>query len=403
MVGINSARLESTPIATGQVTAVTLNLLTNSEAQGGRAAGIFTADDLIKILVYVRTARQLPQNLADFVKDLGSSSTGIPGLEPQEIIDLYKKIVDHANRWTPVENLVKEQASNLKIAADDIVNNGGKIIEVIKAMDITAQMDTVTGTTATIPITSDKDKKIQMALPQLIDRLKKICVDQQEKSRKVLTAVRDYKTEISGGTLSNKTTTTGLEPAVADKKERAKNANLGATIKALQDSIDTLEQQIEQLKKDYNKYLGLSFTGAAGGLIGLAITGGIFGSKASAARKQKNQKIQEKEAKDTEIQQKQRVQGMINKFTTTFTNIGMCLLDAQQALEHLDFLWTDIVARIDSSVDKWKQVKDSTMLMTFVTDLNGIVNPWKDVDDTIRKLSAVFDQAYEEYRKTYPE
>jgi hypothetical protein len=403
MVAINSTPRESTPLAAGQVTAVTLNLLTNSQTEGGRAAGVFTADDLINIFLYIRSARQLPQNLAALERDLGSSSTGIPGLEPQEIVDLYQKITAHANRWTPVENLVKEQASNLTIVADDIVNTGGKIIQVIEGMDIFAQMDTVTETTVTIPITSAKDKKIQMALPQVIDRLKQICMNQQQKSRQVLTAVRDYKTELSGGTLSDNTTKIGLEKEVGDKRDRAKKANLDGTIKALQDSIDSLQTDIEQLKKDYDKYVGLVFSGMAGGLIGWAITSGIYGSKAEAARAQRNNKIEEKRDKDAELQQKQLIQGMLNKYTTTFTNIGMRLVDAQQALEDLDFLWTDIVVRIDSSVEKWMQVKDSDMLMTFVTDLQGIVNPWKDVGNISTQLVAVFDQAYEEYRQTYGE
>lgn len=164
MVVINSAPHESTPIAAGQVTAVTLNLLTNSQVEGGRAAAVFTVDDLINILLYVRSARQLPQNVAALVKDLGSPSTGIPGLEPPEIIDLYQQITAHANRWTSVENLVKEQASNLTIVADDIVNTGGKIIDVINGMEVTEQiLSTVGDTTVTIPITSANDKKIHGA------------------------------------------------------------------------------------------------------------------------------------------------------------------------------------------------------------------------------------------------
>lgn len=242
-----------------------------------------------------------------------------------------------------------------------------------------------------------------MALPKVIEKLKLICEKQQEKSQEVLTAVRDYKTELSGGKLSNNTTTIGLEPALADKKNRATAANLDGTIRDLQQSIDTLQTQIEQLKKDYDKYVGLAFSGAPGAAIGLAITAGIFGPKAEAARRQRNEKIQEKERKDGELQQKQLIQGILNKYTTTFTNIGMRLLDAQQALEHLDFLWTDIVTRIDSTVEKWKAIKDGTDLMSVLIDLENIVNPWKEVGNMSTKLVAVFDQAYEEFRKTYPE
>lgn len=392
---------DSVPIQAGQVPAVTLKLLTGSQTEGGRAAGVFTVDDLIKILLYVRESRQLPQNLDFFVKELGSNRTGIPGLEPSEIIDLYKKIADHANRWTPVENLVKEQTSDLTIASKDIVTIGGQIIEVINKMDIIAQMETLNDSKENIPIASGKDKTILMKLPEVINKLKQTCIRQQEKSHKVLTAVRDYKTEISGGTLSNNTPVLGLEPAIADKKKRANEANLSSQITKLQQDIDTLQDDIDQLKKDYDKYVGLAFTGAAGGIIGLAITGGIFGNKAEKIRKQRNSKIQDKENKSKELQQKQLVQGILNKFATKFTDIGMRLLDAEQSLMHLDFLWTDIVTRIDTSVEKWNKVKDSDMLLSFVTDLEGIVNPWKEVGNMSTELVKVFDQAYKEFRKTY--
>lgn len=401
MIADTSVPIKSKPIEAGQVSTLTLKLLTGSQTDGGRAAGIFTADDLIKILLYVRAARKLPQNLAEFTKEIGSDSTGIPGLEPKEIIDLYQKITGHANRWTPVESLVKKQAASLEVASEDIVRIGGQVIKAINQMDIIEQLKTIKDSTVTIPISSDKDTKIQKALPEVIARLKETCIKQQEKTLEVLKAVRDYKTEISGGTLSDKTAVKGLEPAIADKKEQAKIANLDGEIKELQDSIDALQKDIDQLKKDYDKYVGLAFTGAAGGIIGLTITGGIFGDKAEKARKERNSKIREKDDKSKDLTRKQQVQGILNQFATQFTDIGMRLLDAEQSLEHLDFLWNDIIVRIDQSVDKWKQVKDSDMLLTFVTDLEGIVKPWNEVGNMSTGLEKVFDKAYEEFKKTY--
>lgn len=401
MIADNSVPFMSKPIEVGQVPTLTLKLLTGSQTGNGRAAGIFTADDLIKILQYVRAARTLPQSLGEFTKQIGSDSTGIPGLEPKEVIDLYQKISGHANGWTPVESLVKKQAASLGIASEDIVGIGGQVIKVINQMDIIEQLKTIKDSTVTIPISSDKDTKIQKTLPEVIERLKETCVKQQKKTLEVLRAVRDYKTEISGGTLSNNKAVTGLEPAIADKKNRAKEANLDGQIKDLQDSIDALQDDIVQLKKDYDKYVGLVFTGAAGGIIGLAITGGIFGDKAEKARKDRNSKIQEKDNKSKDLKRKQQVQGILNQFATQFTDIGMCLLDAEQSLEHLDFLWNDIIVRIYQSVDKWKQVKDSDMLLSFVTDLEGIVKPWSEVGNMSTGLEKVFDKAYEEFKKTY--
>jgi hypothetical protein len=393
---------QTKPIANGQVPKVALKLLTGEQITGGRSAGVFTTDDLISILLYVRTGRQLPATRQALIADLGTDKTGIPGLEPDQIVSLYQQVTDHANRWTPVETKVREQTSGLKIASEQITTTGGNIIKVINAMDITEQAITTIGESrAQIKLTTDKDKKIHEALPKVIARLRETCEEQQKKTETVLNAVRDYRTELSGGTLKSGKQVSGLEPAVADKKERAKKADLGGTIDKLQKEIDSLEEQIKQKEADYKKYVGLAFTGAAGGLIGLAITGGIFGAKAEATRKEKNELIDQKNKKSIALKKDQAIQGALNVFSTQFTDLGMRLLDAEEALSHLQFLWRDILARIDSSVEMWKKVDNGEFLMTFLTDMQNIVKPWSEVGDLTAKLSKVFDQAYAEFKKTY--
>ncbi len=397
MVVDSSVPIDYEIIQAGQAPVVMISLLTGSKFEGGRSAGIFTADDLIKILLYVRAARKLPQR----IEDISSNSTGITGLEPGDIIDLSKKITDHANRWTPVENLVRDQASKLKYASDEIVNVGKDVTDTINSMDNDMiQALTVDDPNVKIPI-SNKDNAIQKTLLEIMADLKELCLDRQQETRRVLTAVRDYKTELSGGTLSDNTTVMGLEPVLSRKKELAKKAMSDTEIIKLQGDIDILEKEIDQLRKDYDKYVGLAFTGIVGGIIGIAITGGIFGAKAEAARKTKNSKIAELEKMSKDIKRKQEVQGILNEFATQFTDIEMRLLDAEQSLSHLDSMWSDMVANIDGSLTKLGKVKDSDTLSKFLRDFKNIVRPWEIVGDMSAKLSNVFDQAIEEFRKTY--
>jgi hypothetical protein len=397
MVVDSSVPIDYEIIQAGQAPVVMISLLTGSKFEGGRSAGIFTADDLIKILLYVRAARKLPQR----IEDISSNSTGITGLEPGDIIDLSKKITDHAHRWTPVENLVRDQASKLKYASDEIVNVGKDVTDTINSMDNDMiQALTVDDPNVKIPI-SNKDNAIQKTLLEIMADLKELCLDRQQETRRVLTAVRDYKTELSGGTLSDNTTVMGLEPLLSRKKELAKKAMSDTEIIKLQGDIDILEKEINQLRKDYDKYVGLAFTGILGGIIGIAITGGIFGAKAEAARKTKNSKIAELEKISKDIKRKQEVQGILNEFATQFTDIEMRLLDAEQSLSHLDSMWSDMVANIDGSLTKLGKVKDSDTLSKFLRDFKNIVRPWEIVGDMSAKLSNVFDQAIEEFRKTY--
>ena len=173
MVVDSSVPIESQTIEAGQVPVVMMELLTGSKFEGGRSAGIFTADDLINILQYVRDAMQLPQSLEQFTKDIGSNSTDIPGLEPQDIIDLYQKITNHAQRWTSVQNLVKEQASALKFGSLRIVDTGDDVIKCINQMNISEQMRNIKDSTVTIPI-SEEDTESQQELSEIIQDLREI-------------------------------------------------------------------------------------------------------------------------------------------------------------------------------------------------------------------------------------
>ena len=201
----------SKPIETGEVPKVTLELITGSqEKKGGRSAGIFTADDLISILLYVRKSRQLPSDLPTFIKELGTDSTGIAGLEPINIIELYRMVTDHANRWTPVETQVKKQASDLTEASKKIVIAGKSILKWIDKMDISEQQTEIGNTDVNVPLTSDNDKMIQEKLPKVIEILRLICVQQQKETREVRALVSDYRIEISGGSLTNGKKVNGL-------------------------------------------------------------------------------------------------------------------------------------------------------------------------------------------------
>lgn len=394
-----------TTIETGQLPSATMVLLSNSDEQAEfvkdigneRGTGLVTADSLIKILLYVRSSKKLPKNLDEFVKDIGRDNTGINGMEPSEIITLYNRIRDHANRWTPVEAMVKSQASEITIASEDIVRIGDTILELINMMDVITQLDNTVGFfKENIPITSEKDKKIHTTLPEIIRKLKQTCVKQKEKSKKVYTAVSDYRMEIIGSEGID-----GIQPDVQLKKKRAKETNLDNKIVALQNSIDNLETQIAQLNKDYTKYTGLAFTGIVGGPLGLLITGSIFGLQANDTRKKRNKLIKQKEKKDTELQNSQQIQGILNKFLTQFTDLDMCLEDTHKALEGLELLWNVMVLRIENTIDKWMEVKNSNQLYVFKTSLEDIVDPWRNIGDMSVKLFYVFEKAHEEFQKLY--
>ena len=147
--------------------------------------------------------------------------------------------------------------------------------------------------------------------------------------------------------------------------------------------------------------MGLAFTGAAGGPVGLAITGGIFGDKAEKARKAKNRLIDEKRDVEKDLQGKQDLKLAIEKLGDKFADIDMRLIDAEQALQHLEFVWQTLESQIDASLTQFGQITDSQNLRQFVTTFKTVIDPWRVVQGTSTQLIAILDEAIEAYRQQY--
>ncbi|ELI8235776.1 TPA: alpha-xenorhabdolysin family binary toxin subunit A, partial [Yersinia enterocolitica] len=159
--------------------------------------------------------------------------------------------------------------------------------------------------------------------------------------------------------------------------------------------------RIEQLKKDYDKFVGLSFTGAAGGIIGIAITGGIFGAKAENARKEKNKLIDEVRELETKVTHQRSLQASLETLSRTFSDIGIRMVDAESALNHLDFMWLSILNQITESQTQFKEINNALRLTSFINKFQQVITPWKSVGDSARQLVDIFDEAIKEYKKVY--
>ncbi|MBC8950685.1 MULTISPECIES: alpha-xenorhabdolysin family binary toxin subunit A [Xenorhabdus] len=397
--------LAENKIPVTEVPAVTLKMLTSQIEGIARPGGIFTKEDLISIKLYVKHGLELPFNLQGVKEYIGYNDIDIDGLKPANMTNLFKEIHNHALSWSDVESNVQQQSIDLENAGRQITGTGGEIISVIEQMPIIERVKTKLGDLtdkqlAEITYTND-DKEIAVELGNILESMKKDIKKQQENTQKVKNSVTDFKITLIGGKLTNGGIAQGLEPQVNSKKKLMDENNLSATIKDLQDKIDEKNKEIEQLKKDYDKYVGLAFSGMAGGIIGWAITGGIFGDKAEKARKRKNELIEEVKGLQDQVKNKSALQTAIQNLSLNFYNIHICMLDAESALNHLDFMWNTMLTQITSSKDKFSEINDALKLTSFVSTFKQVISPWKEVQGSAVQLVKTFDEALAEYKKLY--
>ncbi|MDC9596004.1 alpha-xenorhabdolysin family binary toxin subunit A [Xenorhabdus anantnagensis] len=401
---LNQSLVEN-KINVSEVPSVTLKILTSQVEGVARSGGIFTKQDLISIKLYVKHGLELPITLQGVKEYIGYNDIDIDGLKPANITTLFKDIHDHAISWSDVESKVQQQSIDLENSGRQITETGGEIISVIDQMPIIERVKTKLGDLtdeqlAEITYTND-DKEIAVELGNILESMKKDIIKQQKNTLRVKNAVTDFKITLIGGKLSDENIVQGLQPQVNNKKKLMDDNHLSSTIKGLQNKIDEKNKEIEQLKKDYDKYVSLAFSGMPGGIIGWAITGGIFGDKAEKARKRKNELIDEVNGLQNQVKDKSALQTAIQDLSLNFYGIHTCMLDAEVALNHLDFMWNTMLTQITTSKDKFAEINNALKLTSFVATFKQVISPWEEVKGSAAQLVRTFDEALAEYRKLY--
>ncbi|MBJ7310456.1 alpha-xenorhabdolysin family binary toxin subunit A [Rugamonas sp. CCM 8940] len=384
---------------------VALSILTGQQEGVSRAAGIFTKDDLINIKLYVKKGLSLPVTQIGVETYVGYTHAGIAGLEPVDIKDLFQKINSNVLAWDNVEKSSLQQSIDLDIAAVNITSTGDDIVSIIDQMPIMSKIKTTLGQISDAQLGAitfeNDDKEVSVELGKILASMRKEIGDHQVNTAEVKTLVSDFRIEIAGGMLSNGTAVSGLEPQVHQKNTLMEKNNLKATITRLDEEIKEKNDRITQCKADYDKYVGLAFSGAAGGLIGLAITGGIFGDKAEKARKEKNELIDQVRILQDQVNEKKALQKAIENLQSDFNDIGTRMIDAEVALNNLEYMWQNMLSQIDESQRQFTSINDGLSLTRFVVAFKKVVAPWREVKDSAQALVKTFNEGLLEYKKLY--
>ncbi|MGT3241255.1 pore-forming cytotoxin subunit YaxA [Yersinia enterocolitica] len=400
----NLASAEST-IQLNELPKVVLDFITGEQTGVARSGGIFTKEDLINLKLYVRKGLSLPIQQDEVTAYLGYKKIDVAGLEPKDIKLLFDGIHNHALNWNDVEQAVLQQSLDLDIAAKNIISTSNEIISLINQMPITVRVKTMLGDITDQQLENityeSADHEVASALKDILDEMKVDINRHQATTANVRKKVSDYRITLTGGELSSGDKVNGLEPQVKTKYDLMEKNNMRKSIKELDEKIKEKRQRIEQLKKDYDKFVGLSFTGAVSGIIAIAIAGGIFGAKAENARKEKNALISEVAELESKVSSQRALQTALEALSLSFSDIGIRMVDAESALNHLDFMWLSVLNQITESQTQFATINNALRLTSFVNKFQQVITPWKSVGDSARQLVDIFDEAIKEYKKVY--
>ncbi|WP_109401834.1 alpha-xenorhabdolysin family binary toxin subunit A [Proteus terrae] len=375
---------------------VALSLILGIDIENGRLPGIVTAPDLIKIKSYINKALSLPYKLDDVIDFIGYNQISIQQLLPESILSLFIKIREHALEWNKIEYSIKQQAIDLEIIGREITSTGENIISFINQMPLLTKISTTMHDLseqelANIKYTS-QDKQVSIQLIHILESMKEDIETERDKTLKLKENLSTFRSKIMGEKDSKNVTHHSIYHEILNKK-RLINEFYNKNNPLLSDERNLLIEDISILKEEYKNYVILAFTGLAAGIIGVIITGGIFGSKAENIRKKRNQLIDKVKSLNKEIDIYTNLSLHLNSLYIELEEIQQLIEDTNMALEHIEYVWQAILTEIEASINNFNKINNALELIKFSIYLEKIISPWYMVIGYSKEILISFDNA----------
>ncbi|QEZ92727.1 alpha-xenorhabdolysin family binary toxin subunit A [Proteus sp. CD3] len=383
-------------IETSDIPKVALGLILGIDIEDGRLPGIVTSHDLIKIKSYVNKALSLPYKIDDVIKFIHYSKINESQLSPDNILSLFIQIREHAFEWNQIEYAIKQQAIDLEIMGREITSTGENVILFISQMPLLAKISTIINDISeqelkNIRYTS-QDKEVSTQLIHILESMKEDIENERDKTIKIKDSLSTFRSKIMGGKDSQNVNHHSIYHDILNKK-RFINEFYTDNSRSLIEERDLLVEEIEMLKDEYKHYVGLAFTGLAIGIIGVIITGGIFGSKAESIRKKKNELVEKVKKINIDIDIYANLSLHLNTLYIELSEIELFIEDANMALEHIEYVWQAILTEIETSIIHFNKINSALELIKFSIYLEKIIAPWYMVIGYSKEILLSFDDA----------
>lgn len=375
---------------------VALGLILGIDIENGRLPGIVTSPDLIKIKTYINKALSLPYKLDDVIDFIGYNQISTQQLSPENVLSLFIKMREHALEWNKIEYSIKQQAIDLEIIGREITSTGENIIAFINQMPLLTKISTTMHDLSEQELINIKytsqDKQVSIQLIHILESMKEDIEIERDKTLKLKESLSTFRSKIMGGKDSQNIAHHSIYHEIVNKK-RLINEFYNKNNVLLSDERDLLIEDISILKEEYKNYVALAFTGLAAGIIGVIITGGIFGAKAESIRKKRNQLIDKVKNLNKEIDIYANLLLHLNSLYIELEEIEQLIEDTNMALEHIEYVWQAILTEIDASINNFNKINNALELIKFSIYLEKIVSPWYMVIGYSKEILISFDNA----------
>lgn len=362
-----------------------------SRLDGGQQIGsLLTADNLKAIKRYVNTVNQLPRTQVEIEREVDYAALGI---QASMVNDLYVALHQHAYQWDILERSVKQLGPEIELFAESLVQRGGSLLENLESSDVFMAIKKRKAEHGddvyTAQLSQEEQAQIASVLAIGISELVREIEGTRRRIDDVDARANWFNNEI----------------------KRELKPRMGRLLKHFEEKIsheDTLEkrrqldewdEQIDQLKSEYDANVGYAFTGILLGPIGLVITGGVFGHKAENIRAAKNVLIEKRDELACALGKLAPALNDFERVSTLVRDLQFRCKDLSAASKRLADVWLFLASYANNSVNEAKELSTISQLESFVHDFSEVIKPWTKIGSICHVLSDLFNELIEEYEE----
>ncbi|MFK3969750.1 alpha-xenorhabdolysin family binary toxin subunit A [Pseudomonas sp. NPDC087358] len=366
-----------------------MKVASGQETQVARDPGlILTTEDVRQIRAYVSSGLALPTNPQQVRKLLGNYSSGISGLAPEDIRDLYAMIQAHCQTWAPLESDIRKVGSDLYVFSDSLLETARTIVEFVTGLesyqslrvaDLTPEQIDALPPVALAP----GDRQKIPVLMSFFEELKTLLQEHSASTTRVKAGVGEFK----------KTLSSSIAPDVSLKVQLSNSADTSREVARLNGELAILTQRIDQKTAEYGEYVKYALIGVWWGPIGAAITGSIYGIKAENVRKEKNELIESKRRIEEQLMKLNHLLGLLRTLETNLQDLEGRIDGATVGISGLESIWVLLEELVKSSENRVARLKSATYLAVVVLQFNVVISNWTNIKKQSLELLTAFDNA----------
>ncbi|WP_322461972.1 alpha-xenorhabdolysin family binary toxin subunit A [Pseudomonas sp. RP23018S] len=357
-----------------------------AELDGVNQGGLtLSREHIITLNRYANHVLTLPTEAEAVENWLGYSTISEPTLMPSSMAELFVQLRAHGLSWRPLSDNSRKLASQLSTTASSIAVAGAAILEAC-------------GATAALGPDERGWEAIVLSEPVALDTSDKAELTTLSEIFPILLEdVRNYGLSVDAVSDQTKafrdTAAQTLIPAVYDKRRSVLRERSSDEVESLRQRLVELDNDIKAMNSQYDQYVQAALSGLAAGPIGVAITGGIYGSMAEQVRKRRNQAQEERRSVSEQLKRRIKLEGSLEELTTFVDELKSRLDEVVVASSHLHTAWESVDAYVAESIRKLDSISNRRQLALFSIYFKQFLAQWAQIKNKAEQLTQIFDEA----------